>query len=653
LQSWSKLPSFAAREMLPTWLSPREHSLHPGLGPTRARIAALIGFVACAVTLVMSARISLPFITDDAFISLRYSARLIEGKGLTWSDYERVEGYSNFLWVVGTAAIAALSGFDAVLSARLLGTASAIAAIAAIFRAVPAQSMSAVAAMLAGAATLAFSTPLAVWAIGGLEQPLAAGLLAWGLVGALRCVEASPARSRQWLLASVSLGLLCLTRPDGLLIAGGVGLGVLLARPGRASLGLALRLAIFPALLSACQLLFRWIYYHDTVPNTAYAKAVFTEARVIKGLGYIGEAALRMPILPIALAIGIALLWTRRRARSTVILVPFALWTAYVIAIGGDIFPAFRHVVVLVVMSALLLVEAVDLLRVRLAGHAATAPTFAATALVIALAAIPSLNDHGTVRPNRRLWEWDGQELGSILQRAFGPAQPLLAVDAAGSLPYFSRLPALDMLGLNDRFLARNRPPGMGHGRIGHELGDGAYVLSRKPDLVVFCKLPGNRGPCWRSGKEMIRSRQWRKNFRLMRLQLSSSEARVWVRMNGPVGLKKTKDLVQVPAFVMSGRHRLISRGTDDGRILTSVGVDEVAQVRSLRLQKGTWLVSTPGSDDMQLRVKRKRSRAVEGVGPLRVRLKKRTTVDIEVKAPPGEAREFAQLTLQRQPDPR
>ena len=44
-----------------------------------------------------------PFFSDDSFISLRYAARLLAGEGLTWTDGERVEGYSNLLWVLLTA----------------------------------------------------------------------------------------------------------------------------------------------------------------------------------------------------------------------------------------------------------------------------------------------------------------------------------------------------------------------------------------------------------------------------------------------------------------------------------------------------------------------------------------------------------------------
>ncbi len=41
---------------------------------------------------------------DDAYISFRYAKHLVEGKGLVWNLGEKVEGYSNFLWLLMVAA---------------------------------------------------------------------------------------------------------------------------------------------------------------------------------------------------------------------------------------------------------------------------------------------------------------------------------------------------------------------------------------------------------------------------------------------------------------------------------------------------------------------------------------------------------------------
>ena len=46
------------------------------------------------------------------------------------------------------------------------------------------------------------------------------------------------------------------------------------------------------------------------------------------------------------------------------------------------------------------------------------------------------------------------------------------------------------MLGLNDYHIPRNPPRNFGEGSIGHELGDGDYVLRREPDLDEEALVP-------------------------------------------------------------------------------------------------------------------------------------------------------------------
>ena len=119
-----------------------------------------------------------PFFSDDSFISLRFSERLLQGDGLTWTDGERVEGYSNLLWVLLTAGLGAL-GLELVTAARLLGalcTAAALLALAAAAR--PRDPRT---AAVAGVAPLlvAASQPVLVWSLAGLEGPLLLALLTW------------------------------------------------------------------------------------------------------------------------------------------------------------------------------------------------------------------------------------------------------------------------------------------------------------------------------------------------------------------------------------------------------------------------------------------------------------------------------------------
>lgn len=57
-------------------------------------------------------------------------------------------------------------------------------------------------------------------------------------------------------------------------------------------------------------------------------------------------------------------------------------------------------------------------------------------------------------------------------------------------MAYYTEFRFLDTLGLNDSTIAHRRMPRMGRGGAGHEKGDGRYVLSRQPDVVMFSGLP-------------------------------------------------------------------------------------------------------------------------------------------------------------------
>ena len=72
------------------------------------------------------------FLLDDAFISFRYARNLLEGNGLVWNPGERVEGYSNFLWVLELAGIWAATGVPPEEAAWWLSVAYTVATLAAM-----------------------------------------------------------------------------------------------------------------------------------------------------------------------------------------------------------------------------------------------------------------------------------------------------------------------------------------------------------------------------------------------------------------------------------------------------------------------------------------------------------------------------------------
>ena len=87
-----------------------------------------IGLVAAAFLLVGHVQV-FDFVCDDAFISFRYAANLVEHGGLVFNVGERVEGYSNFLWTVAMALLLWLD-LDPVPGSQVAGLAASLGTLA-------------------------------------------------------------------------------------------------------------------------------------------------------------------------------------------------------------------------------------------------------------------------------------------------------------------------------------------------------------------------------------------------------------------------------------------------------------------------------------------------------------------------------------------
>jgi hypothetical protein len=216
-----------------------------------------------------------------------------------------------------------------------------------------------------------------------------------------------------------------------------------------------------------------------------------------------------------------------------------------------------------------------------------------AIVLLVVLAAMQA-HDPQNARARLETFEWDGKVIGRTLRTAFSAQQPLVAVDTAGSVPYFSGLPALDMLGLNDRYLPRHPPSTFGRGYIGHELGDGRYVLSRRPDIVVPCTMGGDRG-CFRSSRELLDLPQFLDEY--VPITLEGREpyvvrSRIWVLQESPrIGVSRSARVV-VPGFLFASDPPGLAVLDGDGRLVLELARDARAKLHRLRLDPGYWRVT-------------------------------------------------------------
>jgi hypothetical protein len=232
-------------------------------------------------------------------------------------------------------------------------------------------------------------------------------------------------------------------------------------------------------------------------------------------------------------------------------------------------------------------------------------------------------NESENERAREEKLEWEAPVVGAMLKSAFGEQRPLLAVDAAGCLPYYSGLPALDMLGLNDRWLATHPPANFGHGMVGHELGDGRYVLSRRPDLVVFGTARGGL-PGFKSGVEMLVEPSFLRDYQSVVFECDTPfhcASTIWVRREGsPIGVQRSARRVVVPAFLLvpPGARRVpigpdrtepsvpVGKATlaSDGRFEAKVGTKR-SSLLQFPLDAGRWSVTTePRANGVRLSVR-------------------------------------------------
>ncbi|HRI10122.1 MAG TPA: hypothetical protein PKW35_20010 [Nannocystaceae bacterium] len=141
---------------------------------------ALLGVgVAIALGVFAAAVRAWWFVGDDAYISFRYAEALATRGALEFNPGERVEGYTNFLWVVLLAAGIRLGAAPEVL-APWLGAAMSLAGLgvaAGLGRRLRGVKGPWTALDLAPALLLAVTPEYGVWATSGLEGGTAATLV--------------------------------------------------------------------------------------------------------------------------------------------------------------------------------------------------------------------------------------------------------------------------------------------------------------------------------------------------------------------------------------------------------------------------------------------------------------------------------------------
>lgn len=275
----------------------------------------------CVVAFVRAA-----WVSDDAFIAFRAMDNFIHGFGLVSNPGERVQGFTNPLWVLLLAPISKLTGeiyFTSISVSLLLSTATAALLVLVVARR-PVDG-------LCAGLMLAFSRGFTDFATSGLENPLAHLLLVLLLLEYLREDTTPRGAFRISLLAA----LLTLTRMDLALLAAPMLVHFAIRTRGRK----LLRYVAYGSLPFVAWEVFSVVYYGFPFPNTAYAKlklAIPTGTLLMQGLGYLEDSLARDPLTLVVILFVIASAVAFRKARAIVPMLGVVLYLVYIVQVGGD-----------------------------------------------------------------------------------------------------------------------------------------------------------------------------------------------------------------------------------------------------------------------------------------------------------------------------
>jgi len=284
-----------------------------------------------------------PYVTDDAFISFRYARNLVEGNGLVYNAGERVEGFSNFLWVLVEAGLLA-ARLPILSGVKLLGLASALATALLTHRLARMLWPEAPLKALLALAGVCLNTSLALWSQGGLETAFFAALLL-GAVTRFEAEQRDPA-ARPW--SALLFGLAWMTRPEAPVYALYFAARRLLPR-GRAPLGR--RDAVWAGGLLAVVVPYEaWglLYYGALLPHTHAAKLGRDASLLGRSLAtsQLVQFAVRQGwALPALLAVGCLGSLRNPRALPVAVWAPLAGGAIFLVYSWNDWMPRFRFVV--------------------------------------------------------------------------------------------------------------------------------------------------------------------------------------------------------------------------------------------------------------------------------------------------------------------
>jgi len=280
------------------------------------------------------------------------------------------------------------------------------------------------------------------------------------------------------------------------------------------------------ASISAPFLAWRYYYYGALLPNTFHAKVGFTVIQILRGAAYASDFCVSsFPLVLLSASMFFFIgKWNDIGSKFFILPITILFYTLYIIAVGGDFMYAFRFFAPLMPIICLTSSYSAFFLSSQLSEKSKTritVNTIIAVSLFYIFIQNSTLPELFEIKESQAVTA--GTEIGLLLKQN-APAGAILATNTAGIIPYYSGLYTIDMLGLTNKEIAETCAPDKSGGSAGHEKGNGAYVLTKKPLYITFGNFLGQKAPLYKGDKEIAESDEFKNDYILKVYKLEKCE---------------------------------------------------------------------------------------------------------------------------------
>ncbi|MDI6644640.1 MAG: hypothetical protein QME14_06220 [Methanobacteriaceae archaeon] len=441
------------------------------------------------------------FTVDDAFISLRYALNLAEGHGIVWNIGELpTEGYSNFLWVLIVASTIKLS-FDPVISTKILGLLSLIGIIY-LYWLICKDSLNQnlkTPAFIIGSFFLLINPATAIHAVSGLETMFYSFIMLCVIYIVYKFISTLE-KQYLWFLSLFAL-LSSLLRPESILFSLALIFLIYIFTIQKDVNLFKDRIKYFSPIFFVyilplgIYMLFRLLYFNDLLPLPFYVKTV-THGSLYDGLYYLSEAikylAPFLILIFIIIASKLETLWSAKegtyfKLRILIITVFTVIISANLLYLFSSLYMNFAQrfyypsFVLIYILTGILLIILIKEIINSISNQKLRKYVKITGFIVVALLLLSNLSfsqDYLYLRQCSQSFPLSYVAIGTGMESFSSNNLTFASIDA-GSMPYFSRWNHVDMVGLNDRFIAKNGVATLD------------YIKKKNPQLIIFISTDG------------------------------------------------------------------------------------------------------------------------------------------------------------------